>query len=192
MTRRLPDFRVMFEALVKDPGFMLQGLHSQWEATANPVYVWEGIQICTKHGHALPDWIVSYLGQCADRMLSGDARQSPDLRQILPSILGFPRKKRGPGRPLDPDAGLDRFHFALKFALEIALGRERGEALANACNVLPENRAGADEKTLWRWLKQEFNLKHTPSTDAEWLAAARAHFGRFIKLIEKKFRETLP
>jgi hypothetical protein len=180
----------MFAALVHDPGFMLECLRSRWEADANPVYVWEALQVCTKHGRNLPDWIVTYLAQCADRLLSDNARRAPDLRQILPSILGFP-KKRGPGRPLDPDAGtLVRLDFALKFALEIELGREPRDAFATACHVLPED-ADADDKTLWRWLKQEFGLNYAPGTNAEWRAAARAHYGPFIHMIEKKFREMM-
>jgi hypothetical protein len=167
---------------------------SEWEKTANPVYVWEAIQLCTDANWPLPPWVSTYLAAVANRMLSHEARRSPDLRRVLPSILGFRgRAKRGPGRPLDPDAGTDdRMHFALRFAIEVCKGREPPHALTEACNVLDARCADKDIKTLWRWLKEEFGLTEMPRTNLEWRTAARDHYTPFFRLIEKKFRETVP
>jgi hypothetical protein len=193
MSRGSPKLSTMFDAVMSDPGFMLEALRSEWETKDQPVFVWDAIQVCIKHGRTLPAWITTYLADCANRM--DDARQSADLRKVLPSIFGFPAK-RGPGRPLDPYPGtLDREFFALRFAVEIAKGREPPDALVEACNVLDARRADKDDKTLWRWLKAEFELSDTPRTNAEWQTAAVVHVARcarFVALIEEKFREIMP
>jgi hypothetical protein len=61
MARSSPNFWTMFDAVMSDPDFMLEGLRSVWEATAQPVFVWEAIQVCIKHGRTLPTWITTYL-----------------------------------------------------------------------------------------------------------------------------------
>src|SRR6266446_3891554 len=105
------SFVSKYQALLNNPTFMLQTYTSRWEETANPVYAWKAIKKCTEHNLPLPAWVSAYFVAVADRMLSEEASQSPDLRQVLPSILGF-RMKRGPGRPLDPDAdGPDKMLF---------------------------------------------------------------------------------
>ena len=78
-----------FMALTSDPDFLLDGYIGCWEETKNPYYAWEAINTCAKHKRQFPTWVVDYLAQCAERMLSNKARQSNDVRKILPSVLGF-------------------------------------------------------------------------------------------------------
>jgi hypothetical protein len=157
---------------------------SRWEETANPVYVWEAIAVCTKHERSLPDWVMAYLAVVAKLMMSEEARAVTDLRGVLPSIMGFPAK-RGPGRPLDPDGGMDdAMHLAILFAIEIEGGHEPDEALFRASVQLPVEVADHDERTLWLWVMQAVGLERRPKTKAEWRAALRSHYGAVADLAE--------
>jgi len=81
---------------------MLKSARSFFERSGNPYYAWYAIELCATHKEPLPNWLMSYLTQCSVRMLSSKAREIDDLREVLPWVLGFPRK-RGPGKLLDPD-----------------------------------------------------------------------------------------
>jgi hypothetical protein len=186
-------FSSKVEALLNSPDFMLEASFSGWEVTASPAYVWQAIDICRKHRRDFPDWVLDYLAACARRLLSNEARCSTDLRKVLPWALGFPAK-RGPGRPLDPDpAKADRLLFAVKFAIEIENGKKPAAAIKDACSAFDARVADSvDDKTLRRWLREEFDLTRTPRSATEWKDAARAKFGAFISLTETRFREILP
>jgi hypothetical protein len=179
--------------LLRDPNFMLDVMFAGWEKTKNPYYSWYAIKICTKHKKQFPTWVVDYLADCANRMLSEKAKQSNDLRKIIPSILGFPAK-RGPGRPLDPDRDPDdKLMFALHFAIEIEKGKKPSVARRQASTFLSQGRSDKiDDKTLQRWLKDEFDLESAPRTITEWKSVMRAHYGSFYNLIQTRFRGTLP
>jgi hypothetical protein len=179
--------------LLRDPDFMLDVMIASWEETKNPYYAWYAIKICTKHKKQFPTWVVNYLADCANRMLSEKAKQSNDLRKILPSILGFPAN-RGPGRPLDPDRDPDdKLMFALHFAIEIEKGKKPSVARRQASTFLSQSRSDKiDDKTLQRWLKDEFDLESAPRTITEWKSVMRAHYGSFYNLIQTRFRGTLP
>jgi hypothetical protein len=115
-----------------------------------------------------PDWVAAYLAECADRMLSDRAKKARDLREILPWILGFPRK-RGPGNPLDTDRNQHKSAFALQFALQLDKGDNPSAARTNACNVIFEGKdANVDDRTLQRWLLEVFDLKKAPSNVEAW------------------------
>jgi len=182
-----------FMALTSDPDFLLDGYIGCWEETKNPYYAWSAINICTKHNKPLPTWVVDYLAECAERMLSEKARQSNDLRKLLPSVLGFPAK-RGPGRPLDPDRDQDdKSIFAIRFAIEIEKGKKPSIARREATKYLPESRVDKiDDKTLQRWLREIFDLANTPRSITEWKSVMRVYYGSFYNLIMAQFRETLP
>jgi hypothetical protein len=179
--------------LFRDPNFMLDFMCAGWEKTKNPYYAWSAINICTKHNKPLPTWVVDYLAECAERMLSEKARQSNDLRKLLPSVLGFPAK-RGPGRPLDPDRDQDdKSIFAIRFAIEIEKGKKPSIARREATKYLPESRVDKiDDKTLQRWLREIFDLANTPRSITEWKSVMRVYYGSFYNLIMAQFRETLP
>ena len=117
------------------------------------------------------------------------------MRKVLPSILGFPDKKRGPGRLLDPDdVDPDKFSLAILFFTEIEQGREPDEALANATRKLPPRFASAELKTLKRWVAQAMKLDDEPTTAADWRSALRSGFSDLLTLLNivEESRETLP
>jgi hypothetical protein len=64
-----------------------------FESTENPYFVWFEIDRCLEANKPLPTWVLAYLAQCAGRMLSEKARQTSDLRMVLPWVLGFPKKR---------------------------------------------------------------------------------------------------
>jgi len=138
--------------------------------TGNPYYAWQAIRICVKHKKKFPDTLLTYLGACADRMLSDEARKAGDVRKMLPGILGFP-SKFGPGNLLDPDDDPDdRLGFALRFMVKLAQDEKPTVALENAAaEILGKECADrVDDKTLRRWILEEFNLQNWPRTPAEW------------------------
>jgi hypothetical protein len=174
------------EAMLKDPRLNLEASRSAWNDTANPVFVWEAIKACTNKNWPLPDWVNVYLAMVAERMTADSARTNPDLRKVLPKILGFPKKKRGPGRLLDPySVPEDRMIFAVKFLCKLGQKREPRQALVEACSEMDADFAdAAEEETLWSWILEELCLTKKPETNAEWHDAARARYLPFFVLVE--------
>jgi hypothetical protein len=185
---RLADFLdKMARPLIRDPDFWIRMYRSGWEKTASPVYAWQAVAVCTEHKKPFPDWVMGYLAVVAKRMASDDARAAKDLRAVLPGIMGFPAKPSGPSRPLDPSAQGKNYNvllLKLLFASAIEEGREPSEALDNALASLPSDIADRDDKTLWRWLMLDLDLKRKPSTNAEWKTALRVQFGSFLAFME--------
>src|ERR1700730_18056223 len=103
-------FAVWLKDWVSNPDIALPHLQSDWEDTKNPFFVWSAINVCDLNQRELPDWVRAYLASCARRMVSEDAVQKSDLRKILPGVLGFPQKKRGPGPLLRPEGDGVIFH----------------------------------------------------------------------------------
>jgi hypothetical protein len=174
-------------AVMRDPGFNIRTCRSGWVETRNPVYVWEAVAVCTEHKKPLPDWIMAYLAEVAQRMTSDDAKAATDLREVLPRIMGFPASERhGPGRRLDPGGGKheDALSLAVLFAIEIEHGLKPSEALRKVAAKLPPDIINRDERTLWRWLMKEVGLKCRPRTNAEWRAALRSHFKAYLSLLD--------
>jgi hypothetical protein len=121
-------------------------------------------------------------------MLSAEARQSSDLREVLPRVLMFPRKKTGPGRLLDPDAALpDRWIFTIRFLNELEHNHkcEPSEALEKIRCEMDTSVADKDDKTHWVWLTEELGLAERPKSNAEWRAAGRAFYSPWVALVEK-------
>jgi hypothetical protein len=174
--------RLSFEqyyAVLHDPEFMLKAALALLSDGGNPYYAWWAIKICIDHKKPFPEWVLAYLSDCADRMMSDKAKAGgKDLRKILPFILGFPNvidpeSRRGPGNLLDPDKEepKDLGFFALRFAIHI-LSMPITEAMREACNeALPKKVADTvNEKTLRRWLMKAFYLEECPKSATEWKA----------------------
>jgi hypothetical protein len=116
MSANSPKFSDMFLALSNDPHMRLDACLARYSETENPVFFWEALKVCTDHNLPYPDWVCSYLSAVANLMLNDEVRKCSDLREVLPHVLLFPKKKSGPGRPLDPDAEPDeRKLFTIKF-----------------------------------------------------------------------------
>ena len=80
-------------------------LKTRWEADGNPYWVWVQIGICCRWSQDFPDWVLSYLAQCAERMIPPpDAARERDLRKVLPKIFGFPKNSRGQDLMMDAPA----------------------------------------------------------------------------------------
>ena len=159
--------------------------------TGNPYYAWRAVRHCIEHGKEFPEWLFAYLGECAERMLSDEAKKKGrDLRKALPWIFGFPnvldptQRKRGPGNMLDPEGDPRMMDFAMKFAVRLEHGAQPAAAMSDACNdVFDGKNASVDEKTLRRWLLKAFDLKKSPKTADEWKKMAREHFGALAELL---------
>jgi hypothetical protein len=138
----------------------LDSARKSFESTGNPHYAWKAIDCCIKNELVVfPPWLTMYLGQCAQRMLSGKAMQAADLRKVLPWVFGFPQK-HGPGKLLNPYFGTRRLSFSLEFANRILNGESPATAKRNACNAAFTGKdAEVDDKTLERWLLQSLDLK---------------------------------
>jgi hypothetical protein len=173
------------------------GLNTYFEDlvdTGNPYYAWLTIELCIKHEKEFPNWLRRYLLQCAERMQSGDAKKTGDLRKVLPWVFGF-SKKSGPGSLLDPDkdvAGtIERRGFAFHFATKIEQGERPSTALVSACNETFDQRRAdkINEKTLRSWIVKEFGLKRWPHTPAEWESVksiGRERFGRYWSFLKRR------
>jgi hypothetical protein len=152
--------------------FKVKGMRSAFERSGNPYYAWKAIDLCVKADLPLPIWLIAYLSQCSGRMLSDKAIQASDLRKILPWILGFPNK-RGPGRPLNPYRSPLRLVFAIKFGILVLNGENPVTARRSACNFAFDSKAAdVDDKTLMRWVLEDFNLKKAPENSEEWQEVA--------------------
>jgi hypothetical protein len=125
-------------------------------------------------------------------MLSDEAKQSSDLREILPRLLLFPKRKSGPGHPLGPDGRPgDRTIFTIKFLCKLEDNREcePSEALEKIRDEMDTSVADKDDKTHWRWLIEELGLTKRPKTNAEWRAAGRAHYVSTYAGVDEAYRE---
>ena len=184
-------FAVWLKEWISDPDIALPHLQSDWEDTKNPYFVWEAIEFCDAHQLEFPDWVRAYLASCARRMVSEDTVGASDLRKILPEVLGFPRKKRGPGNLLRPEGdGVEYMVQAMVFAVEIEKGAKPSVALHTASQSLGKKVADRiDDKTLLNKIKTFFRLKNATRTNADWKRDIRARMKTFL-LLEKEFRET--
>jgi hypothetical protein len=204
--RKLPSD--LFEVLGRDPDFKLAMCATGLKETGNPYYAWLAILTCIGHDKVYPEWVIAYLYQCSERMISDKAQKSKDLGRILPWVFDFPNK-RGPGRLLNPDLGGSpdrrlfpmRFAdllFPLRFAIRIAEGEEPAEAMRNACNDAFDKKTAdkVDDKTLRRWLLKDFGLKERPASAQEWKIITRQYYERSVGSLldhyeRTKSRETL-
>ena len=181
---RLPRPRELFEAMRHDPDFWLQGTLQELAHTGNPYFAWMAIQVCIEHGRQFPEWLLAYLGDCAERMLSDKAREGGrDIRKVLPWIFGFPnvfdpsQSKKGPGNLLNPEGDPDMLDFVLNFATRLERGEKLSAAVRNACNTAFSGKlADVDDKTLRSWLRKCLGLKEEPPNADAWLDAAREYY----------------
>ena len=171
-----PNYEELVEELERARDLLLGQVQVGFEKTGNPYYAWYAIGFCIKVNKPFPKWLAAYLAQCADRMLSEKTKEARDLRNILPWVLGLPRKQ-GPGNPLDVDRNKHRKQFAFAFAVRIESGDEPPAARFRACNdTLKGEYANVDDRTLQRWLLDEFRLKKSPSNVKEWRKVTRAFY----------------
>ena len=54
-----------------------------FERSNNPYFAWYAIDVCIKNKKPLPNWLIPYLAQCSERLLSNTARQTGDLRSRM-------------------------------------------------------------------------------------------------------------
>jgi hypothetical protein len=168
------------QAIAHDPNLQLRYLEIMRKLAANrsPYFAWEAIRTCIRDKKSFPDWVVGYLGQCADRMCaeqmqSDRAKLGGDVRKTLQWIFGFPSNKPGRGGPFDQFGELlkegRKGAFALSFAMRIHAYEDPVTARANAANEAFGDDA-PDDRTLQRYLREQFQLKSLPLTTLEWLS----------------------
>jgi hypothetical protein len=136
----------------------------------HPAFAWRVIGLCAENGIPMPPEIITYLGGVAARMQG--AEQESDLRAALPKIMGFPAKKKGRGKPFDPDADigdLDDMRLAVLFATELRRGHTVSKALKNATAKFDDAYFDSlDERSLKKRIAKAVCLEIMPSTAAEW------------------------
>jgi hypothetical protein len=184
----LTNARKMIEFIRNNADFQLQASFLSFTAGGNPYWAWNAIKVCTEHKREFPTWVFEYLRSCSERMFSDECadrmmtKEGSDLRKVLPWVFDFPTdKKKGPGNLLRPygvdPAKHEKLLFAWRFA--ILMKNTEGEIdpgvimRAASSELFP---AGAEEKTLWRWLLKELGLKKRPRTADEWRAVAREYY----------------
>jgi len=181
-----------FDRIFK-PDFYLAIAHYGWMNQQTPYYVWAAIDFCTRAKIGFPDWVNRYLAECAERMLSPDSTKSRDLRKVLPEIMGFPRKKPGPGHLLDPDPEWRYGAPAWRFAVQIEKGEKPTAALRDAFDVLdPVIGDKMEAETLLAHIKRYFCITNAPRTNAEWKQALRAKVTEAFAPFLEEFREIAP
>jgi hypothetical protein len=155
----------------RHPPSRLSKLHGEWLRSGNPLFAWEAMRFCAETKCAFPDWVSEYLGDCANRM-PPDAKNL-DVRKMLPSVLGFPRK-RGPRKACslgDDMAAAEQFLLAHVFAYAIEQGCSPTRATAEAASLLGRDYADRDERTLMALIARHFNLAKVPRSRAAWTQA---------------------
>jgi hypothetical protein len=154
----------------------LEIARGDFEESGNPHYAWKAIDFCIKNDLSVgPSWLTAYLAQCSERMLSDKAAQTTDLRKTLPWVLGFPQG-RGPGKLLHPYRSWEQIHFAIEFAYNVLKGQDPVIARREACNAAFDGKAaGADDKTLTRWLLKSFDLEKAPKNAEQWREVAEEY-----------------
>jgi hypothetical protein len=151
---------------------LLDCLAENFESSGNPVHAWMAIYWCDKFKKPLPSWVIAYLAQCSKRMF--DTRETSDLQAVLAEVLGFPKRRPGPGKPLKLGPDLDKISFTTKFVNYILQGKDSKTAKADACNETFKRKIAdkVDNKTLDNWLIDTMGLPEKPQDDMEWKTAA--------------------
>jgi hypothetical protein len=149
----------------------------KWAANRSPYFAWHMILACIKEQREFPDWVIAYLGlcaerMCAERMRSEREKRAGEIRETFQWIFNFPKKKSGPGGLFDQDRELiketAKIGFALNFALQLRLGKDPVQArqiAGDECFAILDNKT-IDDKTLQRYLRELFQLKKLPRTIA--------------------------
>jgi hypothetical protein len=158
------------KAHLPEPSFHMS--LANWDDDAcvrHPVSIWKVIGICTTYGWPLPVEVLTYLFEVAERMEK--ARGATDLESVLPAILGFPKRKRGPGKPLADPHKIDwgKLDFAIPFGIELKSDPKISieEALERAAGPS----SSAHVRTMKRWIVNALALNPKPRTAPEWRAA---------------------
>lgn len=147
--------------------YLLKCLDENFGSSGNPVHAWAAIHFCIKAGKKLPDWVIAYLAQCSKRMISKQG--ASDLRKILPEVLAFPKKRRGPGKPLRLGREPDKESFTTKFVNYVMQGDDPKTARANACNQMSRKFADKyDDQALVKILVDTMGLPATPQNANQW------------------------
>jgi hypothetical protein len=161
---------------------IIEAMRSLFERSGNPHYAWYAINLCSKDNTPFPNWLGAYLDQCSERMVSDKARQTSDLRTVLPWALGFP-KKRGSGKLLNPYRDEKRLDFIIQFGTLILQGYDPATARRDACNnVFDGKAADVDDRTLMRWVLEDLDLKKAPGSAEQWENAVGNYFASVIPL----------
>ena len=61
------------EPMLNDPDFKLESAFKSYTETGNPYFAWEAVKVCNSHNKPFPDWLCTYLGDCANRLTSPEA-----------------------------------------------------------------------------------------------------------------------
>lgn len=194
-----PAAKKYAEHLAHDTQFNLTTMRVAVEQDRNPAAAWAAIDLCIRTGMHFPYWLRNYLGDCAERIISDDAKGRKP-RDVLPWALGFDRVR---GNALDMVHDRRKLKFALAFAIQIdehAKASEASKALKaskareTACNEALGEDAKEDDRTLQRWVREIFGLKMRNPSPLDYSKAVAEFYRRpyVIELLtsnETKARE---
>jgi hypothetical protein len=181
----LPKGQSLYDqAIYRDLNYQLE-VFRKLAANRSPYFAWHAIQGCIREKKPFPDWVIDYLGRCADRMCaehmqSERAKRVSDVREMFQWIFEFPKEKKpGPGGLFDQDSELlkeaAKGVFALSFAIKLYEGEDPVQARRNAgdeCFSIIDDGKTVDDRTLQRYLREQFQLKKNramPLTTDEWM-----------------------
>jgi hypothetical protein len=181
-----------FEKRVRDLDHQLD-LMRKLAANRSPYFAWEAIRSCIRKKKPFPDWVTDYLGRCAERMCAERmrperAKLAGDVRKTFQWIFDFPKKRPGPGGLFNEDQELLKEAmkgvFALGFAIRLYQGEDPVQARRNAGDecfgVVGDV---VDDRTLQRYLREQFELKNLPLTADEWKPLIDPE--HFLALVDK-------
>ena len=154
--------------LDKSHGY-LNALRLLWIEDANPLWPIAAIASSYQNQHTLPNWVMEYLGPCAERMLAPESAKG-DFARNMPRIFGF-SPKAGPRHQLRAAKRmLHNEEFAMKFARHILLGKEPSDARADAANELEGEWKETDDKVLQKAAREHFRPECSPRKTVHWQA----------------------
>ena len=113
-----PDHAVVASPIRSFAGAgILKLLAEDFDRENNPVFVWEAISIASRCGLEMPKWVLPYLSEAADAVVTilGEFKRGANLRkknfreaERAGKAIGFGKAGRGPGSHFEEAADLDR------------------------------------------------------------------------------------
>lgn len=131
-------------------GALLEHLQFAFTETGSPLFVWAAFRTARRNGQPVPDWVLSFLDDCAGRVSDLAATQPDRIGREAARAFGFAAMKPGPN-PAVTEARKLRAHLAV-----YAFLRERRahlKTLEEAINEA-EDRFGMSRSTVFSVYKE--------------------------------------
>jgi hypothetical protein len=162
-----------------------------YDETGNPFYAWEQYHLSRRQGNDLPDWVLAYLDECADRLCR--LGRECALRMPMPW-----KRSRGRARDIGPQIaaalGMRRGRSAGRHSTPF--GVESDQLLVAFIGMDVLRRIESGEKLLHAWEHAGDKFKVSTATARRaWLAFKTTEYYRFTSATAKqriKYLQALP